>query len=109
MIHLPVTDALRPASFVVSGLMDTSFRELPRTMSPGPFLGWEKLSGREREILYWVAEGKTDKEIGQVCGISHRTVQRHVQIVLQKMEAHTRTAAAAAVWRSRVGGWREIF
>ena len=78
-------------------------------MPPGPFSGWEKLSVREREILYWVAEGKTDKEIGRICGISHRTVQRHVQIVLQKMVVNTRTAAAAVVWRARLGGWRDTF
>lgn len=75
----------------------------------GPFPGWSELSAREREVLYWVAEGKTDKEIGQICGISHRTVQRHVQIVLQKLDTHTRTAAAATVWRSRLAGWRGFF
>lgn len=49
---------------------------------------------REAEILYWVAQGKTNPEIGIICGLSARTVQKHLEHVFQKLGVKTRTAAA---------------
>jgi DNA-binding CsgD family transcriptional regulator len=51
------------------------------------------LTNREAEILRWIAEGKTDDTIGQLCGISPRTVQKHVEHIMQKLNVETRTAA----------------
>ena len=45
----------------------------------------EALSTREREILHLVAEGKTNKEIGEVLGISVRTAENHRAHVLRKL------------------------
>ena len=53
------------------------------------------LSHRESEVLGWVAEGKTNSEIGTILGISGRTVQKHLEHVFQKIGVETRTAAAA--------------
>lgn len=52
------------------------------------------LTSREAEVLRWVREGKTNREIAEVLGISDRTVQKHVERVLSKMGAKTRLAAA---------------
>ena len=57
------------------------------------------LTGREVEVLHWVAEGKRDGEIALILGISVRTVHRHVTHVLAKLGVETRTAAAAAFLR----------
>jgi DNA-binding CsgD family transcriptional regulator len=51
-------------------------------------------TAREAEVLYWLAEGKTNAEIGQVLGISRRTVDKHVERILAKLGVETRTAAA---------------
>jgi DNA-binding CsgD family transcriptional regulator len=51
------------------------------------------LTNRESEILYWISEGKTDEVIGTLCGISQRTVQKHVEHIFQKLNVETRTAA----------------
>ncbi len=52
-----------------------------------------QLTPREREILSWVANGKTDPEIGIICGISHRTASDHVKNAIGKLGAVNRTQA----------------
>lgn len=52
------------------------------------------LTKREAEILWWVAQGKTNSEIAILCGISHRTVHKHLEHIYQKLGVETRTAAA---------------
>jgi transcriptional regulator EpsA len=48
---------------------------------------------REREILRWVAAGKSNWEIGKILRISEYTVKNHVQSVLKKLSATTRVQA----------------
>lgn len=48
---------------------------------------------REREVLSWLAAGKTDKDIGEILGMSARTVQKHLQHIYEKLGVETRTAA----------------
>ena len=48
---------------------------------------------REREVLSWLAAGKTDKDIGAILGMSPRTVQKHLQHIYEKLGVETRTAA----------------
>lgn len=50
---------------------------------------------REREILTWVRDGKSNVEIGQVLGISGLTVKNHVQKILRKLGASNRAQAVA--------------
>lgn len=52
------------------------------------------LSRREREILHWVAYGKTSYEISIIVGLSERTVNFHVANVVSKLNAANRTHAA---------------
>lgn len=59
-----------------------------------------RLTRREREVLALVAEGRTDREIGQHLFISHRTVERHVSNILAKLGAATRSEATAIVHRA---------
>jgi DNA-binding CsgD family transcriptional regulator len=54
------------------------------------------LTGRESEILAYVAIGKTNREIGIILGISSRTVSKHVEHILARLGVETRTAAAAS-------------
>lgn len=60
------------------------------------------LTPREREVLVLVAEGQTDRQIGETLFISHRTVERHVSNVLAKLGASTRTEASAIAGRERL-------
>lgn len=54
------------------------------------------LSRREVEVLHWMSQGKRDKEIAIILGISYRTVTHHVSAILQKLGVETRTAVVAA-------------
>ncbi len=51
------------------------------------------LTKRESEILFLIAQGKADGDIAQLCGISSRTVHKHVANIYTKLGVETRTAA----------------
>jgi DNA-binding CsgD family transcriptional regulator len=52
------------------------------------------LTCREAEVLFWITEGKRDREIACIIGVSARTAQNHVAHILHKLCVETRTAAA---------------
>ena len=57
------------------------------------------LTLRESEVLYWVAKGKTNRDIGDILGASPATVKKHLERVYEKLGVETRTAAAALAMR----------
>lgn len=57
------------------------------------------LTQREAEVLYWVLHGKTNRDIGDILGISHRTINKHTENLFAKLGVETRTAAAAVAMR----------
>lgn len=57
------------------------------------------LTKREREIMQWVAAGKTDDEIGQILSISTATVHEHVESSKRKLDAFRRTYAVVQAIR----------
>jgi DNA-binding CsgD family transcriptional regulator len=59
--------------------------------------GPNRLTGRESEVLRWVAAGKSDAQIGAILRISPRTVQKHLQSVYEKLGVESRTAAAMRI------------
>ena len=52
------------------------------------------LTPREREVLGWVVQGKTNPEIAEILCVAPRTVRKHLENVFVKLGVHTRTAAA---------------
>ena len=57
------------------------------------------LTLRESEVLYWVAKGKTNRDIGDILGSSPATVKKHLERIYEKLGVETRTAAAAAAMK----------
>ncbi len=55
---------------------------------------FKQLSLREKQVLAYLAEGRTNKEIAQTLGISHQTVKNHVTSLMRKMGVGDRTQAA---------------
>jgi DNA-binding CsgD family transcriptional regulator len=53
------------------------------------------LSSREREILAWLARGKTNSEIAEALWIAPTTVRKHLENIYAKLGVRTRTAAVA--------------
>jgi len=67
----------------------------PPTRRPDTF----GLSGREREVLALVAQGRTNREIGERLFISQKTVGVHVGNILAKLEVSGRVEAATVAIR----------
>jgi DNA-binding CsgD family transcriptional regulator len=58
-----------------------------------PPLAHPLLSGREREVLQWVAAGKSQQDVGDILGISTRTVEVHLRSAREKLGALTTVQA----------------
>lgn len=53
------------------------------------------LTARETEVLYWLARGKTNRDIGEILEMSPRTVSKHLEHIYEKLGVETRAAATA--------------
>jgi len=58
------------------------------------------LTPRERDVLHWLAAGKTDRDIAAILGISPMTIHKHLQRIYEKLGVETRTAAVARALKS---------
>lgn len=52
------------------------------------------LTKRESEVIYWIANGKTNREAAEILSMSPRTVNKHLEQIFQKLEVDNRTSAA---------------
>jgi DNA-binding NarL/FixJ family response regulator len=62
--------------------------------SPGGGAGgdpYEALTDREKQVLKLVAEGKSNKEVAELLGISVKTAMSHRERVMEKLDVHNRT------------------
>ncbi len=59
----------------------------------------EQLTPREREVLQLIARGQSNKEIARQLGISEHTVKFHVNSILGKLNAQSRTEAVVRATR----------
>lgn len=55
------------------------------------------LTNRELDCARWLAEGKTNWEIGQILGISTNTVNAHVTAAMRKLNVHSRAHLVARI------------
>lgn len=53
----------------------------------------ERLTKREKEVLFWIVEGKTNGDIGRILEISPRTVEKHCESIFRKLGIENRYAA----------------
>lgn len=74
-------------------------------VEPAPITnGAHALTPREREVLWWAAQGKSGWEIGKILHISKRTVDEHTQKAMRKLGAVNRTQVVAMALRERLIG-----
>ncbi len=59
----------------------------------------EELTPRELEVLQLLAEGLPNKQVAQRLGVSEHTVKFHVNAILSKLDAHSRTEAVTRAAR----------
>jgi DNA-binding NarL/FixJ family response regulator len=55
----------------------------------------DTLTAREKEVVALLAQGMTNKEIASELFITANTVKRHLKSIFEKLDVHTRSAAAA--------------
>jgi two-component system response regulator DegU len=60
------------------------------------------LTNRETQILTYIAEGNSNKEIARILEISEQTIKNHVSAILRKLNANDRAHAVALALHS---GW----
>lgn len=76
----------------------------------------DELTGRELRILGLVAEGSTNKDIGEALGLTKATVRNQLAVIYQKLDVHNRAQAVArgyelellptskSAWRAAMAG-----
>jgi predicted ATPase/DNA-binding CsgD family transcriptional regulator len=89
-----VADALA-ADFALTGPTERQEAAPPKPMGLA-------LSPREREVLLLLVEGRSDRQIGEELGISHRTAMNHVAHILAKLGVASRGEAAILAVRDRL-------
>ena len=52
------------------------------------------LTQRESEVLLWLAKGKSNRDIGEILGLSARTVNKHLEQIYVKLGVENRASAA---------------
>jgi DNA-binding NarL/FixJ family response regulator len=57
------------------------------------------LTQRERQILTYVADGNTNKQIANILEISEQTIKNHVSAILRKLNANDRAHAVVLAFR----------
>lgn len=78
-------------TYVSSALAATMLRELTGKRAHDPL---SELSEREREILGLVAEGLTNREIGESVHLAEKTIKHHMTNILGKLRVRSRVEAA---------------
>ncbi len=59
----------------------------------------QPLSERQQEILHWVAEGLSNREIGLQLNITPNTVRDHLSEVMRRLEVSNRASAVSTAFR----------
>ena len=93
--------AVEPADNVSSVPAVGSIRKKPQltiTEAPAvlPPLSVDALTRRQRDVLYLIVQGKTNKEIARSLGLGEGTVKIHVAALFGKLGVHRRAAIAVA-------------
>ena len=92
--------------------IDTAMRRIPAAPRHAPYVERTDrveidniaippgtLSERERQIMVWVAMGKTNPEIGCILRISEFTVKNHMKSIFSKLDVSNRAQAVAKLTR----------
>lgn len=76
--------------FLYPSLAKMLVKDFLQRAEESPVSAEEKLTPREREVLTYVAEGYTNREIARALVISVKTVDRHRENIMRKLNLHSR-------------------
>jgi DNA-binding CsgD family transcriptional regulator len=66
------------------------------TRSPPRSSDLDILTGRERDVLWLICEGRSDSEMSEMLHLSHNTVRNHIASLYRKIGVNRRSAAV--IW-----------
>ena len=87
--------------YVTPALASGILHEMTREETVDPF---DQLTPREQEILELVADGLTNREIGERLYLAEKTVKHYMTNVLQKLHVRSRVEAALLAQRRELEG-----
>lgn len=73
--------------------MAGQFQLVHTSLAPNPERAEVKLSARQKEVLQWIATGKTRADIATIMGISEDTVDDHLRQVFRKLGCNDKVVA----------------
>jgi DNA-binding NarL/FixJ family response regulator len=79
--------------------LDSDGLPVPASDSSEPTPPFNELTGREKEVLCFLVEGFSTRDIARRLVISPNTVRNHIQHILQKLNVHSRAEAVASAIR----------
>lgn len=107
-----IRQAQEGATFCSPQIVDSLFTEFASLVRDS---GWRtrvetsKLTRRELEVLKWVAEGLSNKQVAKQLSVSLYTVKNHVRNILRKLEVKDRGEAVRMAvgqeWLTPVSGY----
>jgi DNA-binding CsgD family transcriptional regulator len=71
-----------------------------RALKSVPLSALAPLTLRQAEVLGWIAAGKRNREIAELLNCSVRTVEKHVENIIEALNGETRSGVAAW-WHER--------
>ncbi|MCV6598538.1 MAG: LuxR family transcriptional regulator [Mangrovicoccus sp.] len=81
-------------------LLSSSFHET--YMSFYSRVDMPHITDRERDVLAWAAEGKSDKEISEILGITNHTVRFHWNNIFRKLQARSKMQATMVAVKHKI-------
>lgn len=79
----------RDAFMAVANMMHLTILQLPLVTRRRP------LTDRQREVLEWVADGKTTQDIATIMGVSTAMVEKHLRLAREALDVETTAQAVA--------------
>lgn len=90
-----IADAHAGKSVLTADVTERVLRLLREGPGTGPGANLSALSGQERRVLALVADGLTNKEVGDKLNLSENTVKNYLVSVFEKLQVKRRSQAAA--------------
>jgi len=89
-----LANAIRKAYAGQPALSDAATKSLMESVAQSSKISPFELSGREREVLGLIVEGKSNAEIAYAMGVKQSTVKTYVSRILAKLDVGSRVEAA---------------
>lgn len=101
LLRLACERVVTGQTIVDPGLLPALLKRIRGGVAQGP--GHDTLTQQERRILKLVSDGRTNKEIAELLGLSAKTVKNYLSNVYQKLHVTSRTQAALLFNQSLAG------